>query len=72
MTNQWVVLISSAEYGTEHFLYDTPREQRAGANRLIKSAQQHGAVDTIKRSVIIIPDPYRGKQDIEEFIEAYR
>ncbi|WP_291395721.1 hypothetical protein [Acinetobacter sp.] len=35
------------------------------------SAQQHGAVDTIKRSIIIIPDPYRGNQKIEEFIKAY-
>lgn len=71
MANQWVVLMKSAEYGTEHYLYDTPKEQREGADRLIKSAQQHGAVDTIKRSIIIIPDPYRGKQEIEEFIEAY-
>lgn len=63
--------MKSAEYGTEHYLYNTPEEQREGADRLIKSAQQHGAVDTIKRSIIIIPDPYREKQEIEEFIEAY-
>jgi len=71
MANQWVVLMKSAEYGTEHYLYNTPKEQRAGVDRLIKSAQQHGAVDTIKRSIIIIPDPYRGNQEIEEFIKAY-
>ena len=71
MANKWVVLIKSAEHGTEHILYDTPKEQIAGVEKLIKSAQQHGAVDTIKRSIIIIPDPYRGNQKIEEFIKAY-
>lgn len=63
--------MKSTEYGTEHHLYDTPKEQREGADRLIKFAQKHGAVNTIKRSIIIIPDPYRGNQKIEEFIEAY-
>lgn len=72
MANQWVVLLSSDEYGTEHYLYDTPTEQIEGATRLLKSAQKHGTVDTVRRTVTLIPDPYRGKQSIEEFIEAYQ
>jgi len=72
MANQWVVLMSSEENGTEHFLYDTPKEQIEGATRLIQSAQKHGAVDTVRRLISIIPDPYRGNQEIAEFIQAYQ
>lgn len=71
MANQWVVVLSSDEYGNEFYKYDSPKEQAEGMNRLLQSAQKHSAVDTVKRTVIAIPDPYRGKQDIEDFVAAY-
>lgn len=71
MANQWVVVMSSEEYGQEVYKYDSPKEQLEGATRLTQSAQKHSAVDNICRSITIIPDPYRGRQEIEDFIEAY-
>ena len=70
MANKWYVVVFS-EYGTEWFDYDTPKAQVKGMARLLETAQKHGNVDTVKRAVFAIPDPYRDNMPLEEFISHY-
>lgn len=71
MKNEWIVVVRSKEYGNVVFRHQSPKEQIESAGNLLANAQKHHAVDTIQRVVIAIPDPYRGNQEIEEFISSY-
>lgn len=55
--NVYVVLLTSVEYGTDSFKYDTEEEAWSGMKRLRKNADEFTKEDGILRQVI-----YMGKE----------
>jgi hypothetical protein len=69
--NKWLIISRSKEYGNIVYKYDSPKEQVEAMSVMLSSTQKYRVIDGIQRVLIAIPDPYREKEPIEDFIQSY-